>query len=263
MSRAINASREARLLHPFIKDPRLSIAASTLATRLSRLGVSGPAPSSEQFCAVVEEAGFPCFSTLNVTATGNLDIDAVVQDFFSDRRTRDAIQTKVHRYVGIGHAVREDRQYGALDTWVVIIGDPPEPAPRDWRRQILAEVNQFRGLYGLKPLSLSPLLNDAAQRHADDMAYQDYVAHNGRDGRGPGQRATDSGYRWRLILENLAAGQATPEQAVQGWKDSDGHRRAMLNGDVTEAGIGYRFLPSDQGQVRSFHYWALSMGLPK
>lgn len=260
MSRAVNASREARLLQPFIKDPRLSIAAATLAQRIAR---SGAAPSSTQFCAAVEEAGFPCFSTLNVTATGNKDLPAVVGDFFNDRRTRNAVQTKAHRYIGIGYANHQDPHYGALDTWVLIIGDPPEPAARDWRRQILAEVNQFRGLYGLEPLRLTPLLNDAAQRHADDMAYQDYVAHIGRDGRGPGDRASDSGYRWRLILENLAAGQSTPEQAVQGWKDSDGHRRAMLNPEVTEAGIGYRFLPSDQGQVRSFHYWALSMGLPK
>ena len=37
----------------------------------------------------------------------------------------------------------------------------------------------------------------------------------------------------------------------------------LIVGAAVGAGIGYRFLPDDKGKVKTFHYWAMSMGLPQ
>ena len=48
---------------------------------------------------------------------------------------------------------------------------------------------------------------------------------------------------------------------MQGWIESKtGHREAMLNRDIRDVGIGYRFLSLDRGRTKYTHYWAMSMG---
>ena len=112
----------------------------------------------------------------------------------------------------------------------------------------------------MRQLNTDSRLNAAAQTHAEDMAERDYIAHISPDGRTPGKRATVAGYRWSRLLENVAAGQPTPTEAVKVWKASPGHRRAMLDPEIRELGIGYAFLPQDDGRVRAYHYWVLSLG---
>jgi hypothetical protein len=62
------------------------------------------------------------------------------------------------------------------------------------------------------------------------------------------------------VGENIAAGQTTPEQVVQGWINSPGHRANMLSNNYTEIGIGYEFLANDTGSVNYNHYWAQVFG---
>ena len=257
MIQSINEMRGKRALSPLIVDPRLAKAAQRLARNAAerRRGAT--------LCQAVEDAGFPCASIGSLTSVAQDPVPMVASSFFTDGETRPIVATQELRYAGVGRHSVEDPRFGDLDYWVVLLGNPPKPATRNWRREVLKEVNRFRATHGLRPLRLAPLLNEAAQRHADDMAYRDYFAHEAPNGTGPGDRAASAGYRFQTVLENLAAGQQTPREAVEGWKNSPGHRRAMLNRKVTEAGIGYRFLSTDRGRVRSFHYWAMSMALPR
>ena len=106
-------------------------------------------------------------------------------------------------------------------------------------------------------------LNRASQYHADDMAIRDYFSHFSPENQDIAHRVTKFSYSWRKVLENLAGGQGTPRKVVESWKASKaGHREAMIDEDVTEAGIGYRYLEVDTGKTRFSHYWALSLGLP-
>ena len=112
--------------------------------------------------------------------------------------------------------------------WVLALAKPSIAFRGDWRAEILERVNAWTG-HGLMSLKIDLKLNNAAQRHADDMAQRDYFAHVSPKGGTVGQRASQAGYRWRLVLENLAAGQATPEEAVEGWKGSpDTARRCSI-----------------------------------
>ena len=44
--------------------------------------------------------------------------------------------------------------------------------------------------------------------------------------------------KWSYIGENIAMGYPTPEAVMNGWMNSDGHRKNILNGDFTKIGIG-------------------------
>jgi len=47
----------------------------------------------------------------------------------------------------------------------------------------------------------------------------------------------DTGYQWARVGENLAQGSNTPEEVVQRWMDSEGHRANILQADFTEIGL--------------------------
>ncbi|TDE87076.1 hypothetical protein E0686_03210 [Deinococcus sp. S9] len=89
------------------------------------------------------------------------------------------------------------------------------------------------------PLTYNAQLAQAAQAHATDMATKNYFSHTSLDGRTVAQRITATGYAWRAIGENIAAGQTTPEQVVAGWLQSEGHCRNIMNPAYQELGVGY------------------------
>jgi uncharacterized protein YkwD len=47
------------------------------------------------------------------------------------------------------------------------------------------------------------------------------------------------GIQFSSAGENIAAGQKTPEEVVNGWMNSEGHRANILNGKFTTIGVGY------------------------
>ena len=64
------------------------------------------------------------------------------------------------------------------------------------------------------PVRLSSALSRAAHAHASDMAIHDFFEHTGSDGSTPTTRLARTGYRWRLIGENIAYGPTSAEEVV-------------------------------------------------
>lgn len=126
--------------------------------------------------------------------------------------------------------------------------------------RVLELTNEFRAQNGLSGLKLNAELNAAAQGHSADMANQDYFNHIGKNGSEPWDRAKVVGYEARTMGENIAAGYTTPEAVVEGWKNSPGHRKNMLNGSFTELGVGYFYLANDTGSVNYNTYWTQLFG---
>ncbi|MFB6836816.1 CAP domain-containing protein [Streptomyces sp. NPDC056361] len=104
--------------------------------------------------------------------------------------------------------------------------------------QVIALVNAERAKAGCGPLTANATLTRAAQGHSDDMAARDFFDHTNPDGKGPGDRVTAAGYPWSTYGENIAMGQQTPEQVMDAWMNSSGHRANILNCDFKEIGIG-------------------------
>jgi uncharacterized protein YkwD len=131
-------------------------------------------------------------------------------------------------------------------------------------REVVTLTNAHRLDAGCPALTISPLLTQSAQRHSDDMAYNDFVSHTGSDGSTFVSRIEDTGYVWTRAAENIAAGQPTPATVVSAWMNSDrGHRENILNCDLTEIGVGYTYLADDPGLVTYKHYWTQDLATPR
>ncbi|WP_406065232.1 CAP domain-containing protein [Streptomyces sp. NBC_01077] len=104
--------------------------------------------------------------------------------------------------------------------------------------QVVALVNAERSKAGCGPLTANATLTRAAQGHSDDMAARDFFDHTNPDGASPGDRVTAAGYPWSTYGENIAMGQSTPEQVMESWMNSPGHRANILNCSFKEIGIG-------------------------
>jgi uncharacterized protein YkwD len=129
--------------------------------------------------------------------------------------------------------------------------------------RLIELVNSVRTRYGLAPLSADPRLMQAAQTHAEDLAWQGMRAqlatyghgpHRGSDGSLPADRVRRAGYNFRIVGENVAAGRAVPEFTVADWIESDGHFQTMTDRRVREAGAGFAYNPRD---TQFQYYWVL------
>lgn len=88
------------------------------------------------------------------------------------------------------------------------------------------------------------------------MARYNYFSHTGRDGSTVDGRATQAGYPWRNIGENIAAGQMTADAAVQGWIKSPGHCANIMSPAFRE--MGAAFVVNAQSSMGV--YWAQVFG---
>ena len=124
-------------------------------------------------------------------------------------------------------------------------------------QRVLELTNVERSKAGLQPLKLQANLRDSATWKAHDMAVHNYFSHEDADGRDFSDRICSFGYQaWRALGENIAAGQDTPEQVVDSWMHSPGHRKNILNPAFTEIGIGYALDSHSEYSV----YWVQEFG---
>ena len=88
------------------------------------------------------------------------------------------------------------------------------------------------------------------------MAAHSYLAHQGRDGATPAQRAARAKYQARAVGENIAAGPATAEIAVAGWLKSPEHCANLMSPRYTDMGIAYAVDPASKHGI----YWVQMFG---
>ena len=98
-------------------------------------------------------------------------------------------------------------------------------------------VNQIREENGLEPFVYNETLAETARAHSQDMIDRDFFDHYNPDGKSPFDRMRDNGLSFSMAAENIAAGQRTPEEVVESWMNSEGHRANIL-GDCKELGVG-------------------------
>lgn len=135
---------------------------------------------------------------------------------------------------------------------------PPTSAPgsgsnaRTYEQEVIRLTNNERAAGGCGPLTNNDKLHAAALGHSTDMANNDYFSHTGRDGSSMSDRIDRQGYQWRSLAENIAAGYRSPEAVVDGWMNSSGHRRNIMNCNLTEIGVGFHN-----------YYWTQNFGTPR
>lgn len=121
--------------------------------------------------------------------------------------------------------------------------DPPPPDPEpaqpggSHRDQVTALVNRERQERGCGPVQVDSRLAAAAQGHAEDMSNRDYFSHTTPEGVTFDQRIRNAGHP-SPGAENIAYGARSAEQVMEMWMESDGHRRNILNCDLSTIGVG-------------------------
>jgi uncharacterized protein YkwD len=123
--------------------------------------------------------------------------------------------------------------------------------------EVVDRTNAERARHGLRTLTVDQRLAAAAQGHSADMVRRAFFAHESPDGRQVWDRAVAAGYAYRKVAENIAAGQRTAEEVVRGWMGSPGHRANILDGDLTQIGVG-------RAEGASYGvYWTQVFGTPR
>jgi len=155
-----------------------------------------------------------------------------------------------------------------VQTWIIAAAPfaPVSPAQSDdVAAKVLELVNAARGkarICGDKQfaaagtLKLNDTLSTVSLGHAADMAKHSYFAHQARDGSQPAERATRGGYRWRAVGENIAAGQTTPDAAVEGWIKSPPHCANLMGSQYTEMGVAFSVNKASEAGI----YWVQMFG---
>lgn len=136
----------------------------------------------------------------------------------------------------------------------------PFISPDDTKKDLSVEskINEIRDRYNLPRFSNSEKITQAALRHSNDMADNNFFSHTGSDGSTAGDRLEDACYKWWAYGEIIAAGYTTPASVVDAWMGSSGHRGIILDPQYTEFGAGYAYKSSS----RYKHYWTVDFGLP-
>jgi uncharacterized protein YkwD len=115
--------------------------------------------------------------------------------------------------------------------------DDTTTAPADDTAQVLSLLNAERAKVSCPALTEDSALTTAAQAHSVDMSTRKALTHTDASGADPFTRAQAAGVL-TLRSENVADGQATPDEVVADWMQSAKHKANILDCGVSTAGIG-------------------------
>lgn len=111
--------------------------------------------------------------------------------------------------------------------------------------ELLNAVNELRAagcrcgnqnMPPVDPVDWNTQIAAAALEHSEDMERNQHFDHTGTDGSEAGDRLTRNGYQWQTYGENIALGYPSANTVFQGWKDSAGHCKNMMNANFKEMG---------------------------
>lgn len=103
--------------------------------------------------------------------------------------------------------------------------------------RVLALINIEREERGLARLIMDEKLSRAAHAHAVDMSHRGYFSHTSPNGLGMTSRLRKAGASYSSAGENIARGHDSAVSVVDGWMNSRGHRRNILQRAFRKVGI--------------------------
>ncbi len=165
---------------------------------------------------------------------------------------------------------------GSIATLAPTPAPVPAPAPAltriaaecpvgDYKSAVAAEINAIRfrpqscggvAYPAVGALGWNGQLEAAAAAHSTDMALNNFFAHPGSDGSRIGARASATGYSYKKVGENIAAGQSSAAQVSGDWLASASHCSNMMTASFVDIAVSCKYNPSSTYQ----YYWTLVMG---
>jgi uncharacterized YkwD family protein len=115
-----------------------------------------------------------------------------------------------------------------------------------YEQKVVDLTNQERAKNGLATLKVDTALSKVAREKSLDMSKNGYFSHTSPTYGSPFDMMKQFGISYQYAGENIAMGQRTPEEVVQAWMNSEGHRKNILSANFNYIGVGY---------VESGNYW--------
>lgn len=106
-----------------------------------------------------------------------------------------------------------------------------------YAQQVVNLVNVERAKEGLAPLKLDATVTRAANVRATEI--QSSFSHTRPNGSSFSTVLGENGVSYRGSGENIAYGQRSPEEVVEGWMNSAGHRANIMNKNFQNIGVGH------------------------
>ncbi|MDL2301693.1 CAP domain-containing protein [Lachnospiraceae bacterium OttesenSCG-928-D06] len=116
-----------------------------------------------------------------------------------------------------------------------------------YAEQVVKLVNEEREKAGLSPVVLDESIESAALVRAKET--EKSFSHTRPNGQSFSTALKEAGVNYRGAGENIAMGQKTPEEVMEGWMNSTGHRANILSKNYTKIGVGY------YQNARGTSYW--------
>ena len=124
-----------------------------------------------------------------------------------------------------------------------------------YANEVLRLVNIERANAGAAPLVLDEALCNAANMRAIEMDCTGVFGHKRPNDHSCFEVYDICNVEWQNACgENIAAGQATPEDVMKSWLGSAGHKANILSPEYTKMGLGYSNSGCGAGEYS--YYWA-------
>lgn len=134
--------------------------------------------------------------------------------------------------------------------------------------EVLSHVNQFRAQGAVcggvryppaKPLRWSTKLQQAADKHSQDMATHNFFNHkSASNGSTLIERLGNVDYNYRSAGENIGAGPATVAQVMDMWVASPAHCVNLMTAHFVELGVSCK----NNSNSKYKTYWTLKAAVP-
>lgn len=121
-----------------------------------------------------------------------------------------------------------------------------ETSITDEQKEVFDLVNKARTENGLKPLKYREDIQNSADIRAEEIV--SLFSHTRPDGSNCFTVLKQNGISYMAAGENIAYGQRTATEVMNGWMNSSGHRANILSGNFTGVAIGL----AQKGNVK---YW--------
>ena len=108
-----------------------------------------------------------------------------------------------------------------------------------YEKEVIRLVNEIRAKNSLGTLKEDWELSRVARYKSEDMKNNNYFSHTSPTYGSPFDMMKKFGISYRSAAENIAKGQKTPQEVVNAWMNSSGHRANILNKSYTHIGVGY------------------------
>jgi uncharacterized protein YkwD len=120
--------------------------------------------------------------------------------------------------------------------------------------EVVTLTNNYRTAHGCGALRIDTRLVAAARAHSTDMVTKSFFSHTGSNGSTFVQREASAGYSPGASAENIAWGYRSPQEVVNGWINSSGHRANILNCGSVAVGVGVAY------KADGTPYWTQDFG---